>query len=226
MELNQNKDELEKTNRMGNVEEKFLVIEWLVKNEMGSPLDAQVAIVAEGDSTVFYQINAGGNGRASVELPYGQNFIFTSRVKGYFNESGTINYKAFSGDNSQTISLLHKEMPTGITETLPNIMFEQGLDKLLDVAYPELDSLAGFLISHPSVRIKLDGHTDAIGDPQLNIELSLMRVEMVKSYLVGAGVEAQRIELEAFGGSKPIASNASERTRRLNRRVEWTIIEN
>jgi outer membrane protein OmpA-like peptidoglycan-associated protein len=161
-----------------------------------------------------------------LELPYGQNYLFTSSTQGYFNATGVIDCQSIASDTPHTLSLMHKEMPTGVTETLPNIMFEQGLDQLLDIAYPELDSLAGFLKSHPSVRIKLDGHTDAIGNAQLNMELSLKRVEMVKSYLVRAGVETGRIEVEAFGGLKPIASNASERTRRLNRRVEWTIIEN
>ena len=124
------------------------------------------------------------------------------------------------------VVILSPMRETGKTETLPNILFMQGADILLDGSYPELDSIANFLVRHPSVEILLSGHTDGIGDAALNMKLSEDRVKAVKAYLVGEGVLEKRISIEAFGGTKPIASNASERTRRLNRRVELTILKN
>ncbi len=58
------------------------------------------------------------------------------------------------------------------------------------------------------------------------MKLSRERVEVVKQYLVDRGVEEKRIEGKGYGGSKPIASNKSEETRSLNRRVEFTILKN
>jgi outer membrane protein OmpA-like peptidoglycan-associated protein len=50
-------------------------------------------------------------------------------------------------------------------------------------------------------------------------------VERVKAYLVSKGINAKRIDGKGYGGAKPLASNQSEETRRLNRRVEFTIVK-
>lgn len=71
--------------------------------------------------------------------------------------------------------------------------------------------------------VTLHGHTDNVGDKKLNMKLSEQRVEKVKELLVDSGVDGHRIGLKAYGGEKPIASNAHESTRRLNRRVEYTL---
>jgi outer membrane protein OmpA-like peptidoglycan-associated protein len=206
--------------------EVFLISNWLVRDKSGNSLQSELEIVAENDSTIRYIRQVGEEGQISLELPYGQNYNYYSRVKGYYNQSGTLEYRSAGEDLTIFTQINHEEIVKGVTEALPNVMFQQGEAILLEVSFAELDRLTSFLAEHPTVKIKLDGHTDAIGDPALNLELSRRRVETVKSYLVEKGIDAERIETEAFGGTKPIASNASERTRRLNRRVEWTIIEN
>jgi outer membrane protein OmpA-like peptidoglycan-associated protein len=59
----------------------------------------------------------------------------------------------------------------------------------------------------------------------LNKELSEKRVETIKNYLVSKGIAADRITGKGMGGTKPVASNATEDTRKLNRRVEFTIVK-
>ena len=59
----------------------------------------------------------------------------------------------------------------------------------------------------------------------LNLRLSGERIRIVKEYLINKGVKSYRIRTRAFGDSKPIASNKKEKTRKLNRRVEVTILE-
>jgi outer membrane protein OmpA-like peptidoglycan-associated protein len=77
--------------------------------------------------------------------------------------------------------------------------------------------------ANPHVEIELAGHTDNRGSFQQLMSLSQKRVNKVKSYLVSKGIKAKRITGKGYGGSKPIASNESEETRLLNRRVEFTI---
>jgi outer membrane protein OmpA-like peptidoglycan-associated protein len=55
------------------------------------------------------------------------------------------------------------------------------------------------------------------------LKLSLERVENVKAYLVSKGVDEKRIETKGWGGSRPLANNFVEETRKNNRRVEFTI---
>ena len=72
---------------------------------------------------------------------------------------------------------------------------------------------------------KLGGHTDNMGRADLNLELSKNRVESVKNYLISKGIDQNRLVTKGHGGTKPIASNGTERTRKLNRRVNFTILK-
>jgi outer membrane protein OmpA-like peptidoglycan-associated protein len=77
--------------------------------------------------------------------------------------------------------------------------------------------------ANPHIEIELAGHTDSRGSFRQLMSLSQQRVNKVKSYMVSKGVASKRIIGKGYGGSKPIASNDTEETRMLNRRVEFTI---
>jgi outer membrane protein OmpA-like peptidoglycan-associated protein len=111
----------------------------------------------------------------------------------------------------------------GTTVNLKNVLFEQGKPNLLPDSYAELDLVVSFLKSNPTVMIELSGHTDNRGVAADNINLSKDRVETVKAYLISKGIDGKRISGKGYGGTKPIASNDNEETRKLNRRVEFTI---
>ena len=111
----------------------------------------------------------------------------------------------------------------GTTVNLKNVLFAQAKTDILPESYPELDLVVNFLKENPSVRIELMGHTDGRGVHADNVKLSQQRVNKVKEYLVSKGVESKRITGKGFGGSKPIASNDTEESRRMNRRVEFVI---
>ncbi len=68
------------------------------------------------------------------------------------------------------------------------------------------------------------GHTDSTGPEQYNLGLSQRRAASVKNYLVGKGIDANRIYTEGKGESSPIASNATREGRAQNRRVEIEIV--
>jgi outer membrane protein OmpA-like peptidoglycan-associated protein len=71
---------------------------------------------------------------------------------------------------------------------------------------------------------RIAGHTDNLGDDQKNMILSKNRSNSVKNYLVGQGVQAERIVVEYYGETRPIADNNTPDGRQKNRRVEMTII--
>jgi outer membrane protein OmpA-like peptidoglycan-associated protein len=73
------------------------------------------------------------------------------------------------------------------------------------------------------VEIELSGHTDNRGSYRALMDLSQKRVNQVKQYLISKGIEARRITGKGYGGTRPVASNDTEETRQLNRRVEFTI---
>ncbi|MFN3840278.1 MAG: OmpA family protein [Cyclobacteriaceae bacterium] len=111
----------------------------------------------------------------------------------------------------------------GATVTLKNILFIQSTPELLPESYQELNLVVEFLKANPHVEIELSGHTDNRGSYRALMELSQKRVNRVKSYMVSKGINPSRITGKGYGGTKPVASNDTEESRQLNRRVEFTI---
>jgi outer membrane protein OmpA-like peptidoglycan-associated protein len=72
----------------------------------------------------------------------------------------------------------------------------------------------------PALRLRLVGHTDNQGGPSVNVPLSQRRAQSVLAWLVQNGIEPGRVVAEGRGQNEPIADNASEAGRSLNRRVE------
>jgi OmpA-OmpF porin, OOP family len=68
------------------------------------------------------------------------------------------------------------------------------------------------------------GHADAIGTDAYNQKLSVARAEAVKSYLVGKGVERNRVYTEGKGEKNPVADNKTAAGRAKNRRVEIEVV--
>ncbi|WP_457592631.1 OmpA family protein [Hydrogenimonas sp.] len=84
--------------------------------------------------------------------------------------------------------------------------------------------LATYMQSHPTLRVIIQGHTDSIGSKRYNLSLSKKRALKVKEALVDLGVQPGRIETEAYGEAKPIASNKTAAGRAKNRRDDAVII--
>jgi OOP family OmpA-OmpF porin len=82
------------------------------------------------------------------------------------------------------------------------------------------DKLEGF----GGIRVRAEGHTDALGSKWYNIKLSQKRAVTVKNKLVEYGIDADRVETKAFGEDKPLKTNNTEEGRAANRRVDILFI--
>lgn len=88
---------------------------------------------------------------------------------------------------------------------------------------PTLDKLASTMNEYNKTSVNIAGHTDSKGSNAYNTRLSRDRAYAVANYLTARGVASNRINVQAYGESRPIASNDSEYGRQKNRRVELTI---
>jgi outer membrane protein OmpA-like peptidoglycan-associated protein len=87
-----------------------------------------------------------------------------------------------------------------------------------------MDDAAELLDKYPDLKVKIDGHTDAVGSQAYNMVLSVNRAMSTREYLMIHGIEPERIVTEGFGKSKPLSTNLTEEGRGLNRRVEMRFI--
>jgi OmpA-OmpF porin, OOP family len=109
---------------------------------------------------------------------------------------------------------------------LENLIFAQGRAKISPESYPELDKVLTMLINYPEMVIRLEGHTDYLGNPKDNLKLSQERVDAVKTYLISKGANKTRVKTKAYGGTSPISRENTESAHSMNRRVEVRILEN
>jgi hypothetical protein len=110
--------------------------------------------------------------------------------------------------------------------SFPSLEFLEASAEILPSMYNDLNNIRNFLLDNPNCKLKIDGHTDQKGNKQDNLLLSKHRAEAIKKYLMETGqVKTRRIEASGFGSAKPLILNEkTDEQRRINRRVEFTII--
>ena len=134
--------------------------------------------------------------------------------------------RADADELQREIDALHAEATDrGLVLTLGDVLFTTGQADLKVGATSNLNKLVGFLNKYPDRSIMIVGHTDSQGTDEYNMDLSQRRADAVRVYLTQLGIGSPRIAASAMGEHQPVADNASEAGRLLNRRVE-VIIDN
>jgi outer membrane protein OmpA-like peptidoglycan-associated protein len=163
-------------------------------------------------------------GDYSFMWPAKKAFSIQIKKAGYFSKVESFDFTA-----EKNFSVVNRNFFLQVVEknkaiALANVNFDQGKAELKPGFEAELEKVIAILAENSQVNLLLEGHTDNQGDWNDNLKLSLERVENVKAYLVSKGVDAGRIQTKGWGGSKPLANNLLEDTRKNNRRVEFTLI--
>jgi outer membrane protein OmpA-like peptidoglycan-associated protein len=144
--------------------------------------------------------------------------------RGYLPRIIPIEINANPKPNNYILDILLTPVVVGKSIKLDNVLFVQGKPELLPGSDEQLNLLKIYLLDNPEAKIELAGHTDNRGSVTANYRLSNERVEIIKEYLIGHGIDKKRLSGKGYGGSVPIASNKTEETRRLNRRVEFKVL--
>ncbi|MDH3828119.1 MAG: OmpA family protein, partial [Desulfobacterales bacterium] len=100
------------------------------------------------------------------------------------------------------------------------VHFKHNSMRLSDEAYEVLGQIVDYSSSNPALKIIVEGYTDSLGHPVYNENLSKMRAEVIKKYLIDKGISTAKIETVGMGPGNPIASNETFEGRKLNRRIE------
>jgi outer membrane protein OmpA-like peptidoglycan-associated protein len=101
-----------------------------------------------------------------------------------------------------------------------SVMFASGQSALSPAIQSTLTSVTGTVRKYCGVTVRVVGHTDSVGSPAANQQLSERRAAAVQNHMQGQGLERARVAIEGRGPNEPVASNGDEAGRQQNRRVE------
>ena len=188
----------------------------------GDHIGASINLInEEGDTLNFVKTDSLFLLESEQRSPYRVEF----RSQGYLKDFFVLEPSFYHPEGDTVISIALEPLQTGNTVVLKNVLFYRGTANFVEGSERELDLIVEMLEENPNVKILLKGHTDNRGDAALNLQLSEERARAVADYLTSQDISSERIDSKGFGGDDPVASNLYEETRRLNRRVEFEVVE-
>jgi NitT/TauT family transport system substrate-binding protein len=188
------------------------------------------------DNAQFYGLTGG---KAHYETLFDTAFVIW-RKKGLVNR--TVNAKdwadarfiqaiaaAYPGSKVEEPKMAAKapsKMDRAIINKQIQIHFTPGSDEIMPGSFFVLDSLGDTMTSFGNTYLRIEGNTDATGSPTANMTLSDRRALAVKNYIVQTfpHIEAARFQTIGRGQANPVADNATEAGRQLNRRTDIKVV--
>lgn len=116
-----------------------------------------------------------------------------------------------------------KKIKVGEPYTINDILYSTASATLSKRDEFILRQFSRFLKSNPQLSILIQGHTDNVGNPQSNLELSGKRATGVKKFLISCGIPARRLSAKGYGQTVPKVPNTSATNRAKNRRTDFVI---
>jgi OmpA-OmpF porin, OOP family len=198
----------------------------------GKPMSAKIVYerLPDGKEMGITQTNP-ATGEYEIRLPAGHLYGIRAEAKDKMSENQSLDLRNVKADqvidhedfNLDPIQVAAIE--ENVTLTLNNIFFDFNQAVLKPESFPELNRIVTLMKEKTGVQIEITGHTDNTGEAAYNLGLSERRAKSVIKYLAEQGIDGSRLNVQFFGETKPIESNATKEGRRKNRRVEFKILK-
>lgn len=174
------------------------------------------------------------DGYFKLELAENTDYNFNASLANYLSNSARFSTKGIAKDPSNPvqvfeIEILLDKIYRNREIVLENIYYNYDKWDIRPDAEPTLNRLADVLRQNPTIRIQLGSHTDCRGNDTYNQELSQRRAQSAMNYLIGKGINADRLAAFGYGESQPAADCAcnrcTESEHQTNRRTTFKIVE-
>tara|TARA_B100000674_G_scaffold119110_1_gene90410 strand:+ start:4093 stop:6522 length:2430 start_codon:yes stop_codon:yes gene_type:complete len=206
-EINGKEEVIKKSDKVREIEGKDVVV----------PSDHEIVDV-NGEQKVVPMKNEGNEKQRFVVSATGDGKAFSTKVV-EIDPDEVDGAKKIYPKEPIKIETLSKDKPIRLNEVnfATNSFVLNG--KSMDI----LDELVNYLKLKSTMQIEIHGHTDNVGDSKKNLLLSQNRADAVMKFLISSGISPERLSAKGFGQTKPNKSNATEKGRAFNRRVEFII---
>jgi outer membrane protein OmpA-like peptidoglycan-associated protein len=196
-----------------------------VLSEKDKPVAATISAPGAGVS-----MKAAASGEYELTLPGGDESVEVG-APGFLSQGRQLHAKA---GETVVLDFVLKEVPKATLVVLTKekiqikkqVHFATGRDVILPDSTQLLDEVAATILEHDRLKaIRIEGHTDSVGDDALNLDLSERRAASVMRALLERGVQPSRLKAVGYGETRPIGDNKTGKGRAQNRRVEFMIEE-
>jgi outer membrane protein OmpA-like peptidoglycan-associated protein len=116
-----------------------------------------------------------------------------------------------------------KDSARGLVVNMSDVLFETGQYSLKPGARERLAKVSGIVLAHPSLVLRVEGHTDSVGADDENQRLSERRAHAVGDFLISQGIAKAAVSTYGYGESQPLATNDTVGGRQQNRRVDLVV---
>ncbi len=182
----------------------------------GEPIAATVDFPGSGLAGI---VNDPETGVYKDEIPVG-SYAVKVTSEGYLPQTAAIVI-----EENKPLIRDFELVQEGMSITLRGIYFDFNKATIKPESHGALQDAAKIMQDNPTIHVEIQGHTDSKGSDEYNQSLSERRAQSVVTYIVqNFAIDASRLVGKGYGESKPIASNATEEGRALNRRVEFFIL--
>ncbi|HXF26062.1 MAG TPA: OmpA family protein, partial [Bryobacteraceae bacterium] len=116
-----------------------------------------------------------------------------------------------------------RDTARGLIVNMSDVLFDTAKYNLKPEAREKLAKVSGIILSHPGLKLAVEGYTDIVGSDEYNMKLSDHRANSVRGYLITQGIDPGSITSQGFGKADPVADNSTAAGRKLNRRVQLVV---
>lgn len=187
-------------------------------------IPCSVELINNETNKIIMKINADELGKYFIPLPVGKDYTFVVNRKGYLFYSSLFELATKKSDSTYIKDIALQPLQLNVGLTFNNVQFETNSFTLLPISKVELDKLVQVLTENQSLKLQIIGHTDNVGKPEDNLNLSNNRAKAVVDYLISKNIQSTRLSYKGLGETKPIANNNTEEGRTKNRRTEFVIV--
>ncbi|HZY77928.1 MAG TPA: OmpA family protein [Cyclobacteriaceae bacterium] len=203
-------------------------ITWLLTDEAGKAVDGSINM-NDDDGGQHVDVKKTNVGQYQAVAAVGHRYKISITSPDYITQNMTRRYE---GGVAVTEGIALTKMPTPGTVVqnhvvnvgyVMNVYFaHNGVDP---ISYEGIRNLLIMIKNSATMKVEISGHTDSYGPDEYNQSLSLRRAEAVRNILIKGGADANRITAVGYGETKPMDSNDTMEGRRMNRRIEFRILE-
>jgi outer membrane protein OmpA-like peptidoglycan-associated protein/tetratricopeptide (TPR) repeat protein len=208
-----------------------VILKGELKDESGKPVsDASIDITYnETGETVNFKVNAeDGKYATVVKVDQKQDITISVNKENFAFQAQTVSSEQLQDKSQRHVKVKPMQVDSlvaGKPYTIADILYTTDSYELGKSAQVILNGFAKYLTSNPQLNIRINGHTDDLGNEESNLQLSQSRADDVKRYLIEQGVSEERMTASGFGERMPRVTNVDTESRAKNRRTEFEIVE-